>query len=268
MGSFYTNVTLRGPEQPQVAEYLASRNRQTIVSPTVEGVTVVYDAITESQDPDTLTSLGRELSAQLDCPALAALCHDDDVLWLQLHVDGRLVDEYDSTPGYFDGTPAGGPEGGDAEALCAAFGAGGRAGEVEDILRRGPDFVGYTFAPQRHKALASALGIPPALVTAGYDYLTRGEVPAGFNPAHFVHTGPPPQPLAQPAGPWGPMAGPGGPGVPGGPQASPPPGVGHIHIGPTPGAGCCGCLVAPLLLPLVGLWSALVLRRSGTINEE
>ena len=259
VGSFYTNVTLCGPEQAPVAEYLASRNRQTIVSPTVEGVTVVYDAITESQDPDTLTSLGRELSAQLDCSALAALCHDDDVLWLQLHVDGRLVDEYDSTPGYFDDVPPSGPEGGDAAALCTAFGAEERVGKVEGILRRGQGFGGYTFAQQRHDALAGELGIPPALVTVGYDYLTRGEVPAGFNPADFVHTGTPPQPLAQPTmGPFG----------PGGPQAGPPPGVGHIHIGPAPGAGCCGCLVAPLLVPLMGLWSALVMRRARKISEE
>lgn len=254
MGSFYTNLTLRGPEQSAVAEYLGSRNRQAIVSPTVEGVTVVYDAITESQEPRRLTDLGRELSAQLDCPALAALNHDDGLLWLQLHVDGRLVDEYDSTPGYFEDTSPGSPEGGDAQALCALFEAEGRAGEVERILRRPHGPGGYAFASQRHRELAEALGIPPELVTVGYECLMRGEIPAGFDAEQFVHTGPAPQPLARPAGARG----------AGGPQPGPPPGVGHIHIGPSPGAGCCGCLLAPLIIPLgllMSAWSAWVLRR-------
>ncbi|MGI5817831.1 MAG: hypothetical protein ACOX9R_07005 [Armatimonadota bacterium] len=262
MGSFYTNLTLHGPGQHEVAEYLASRNRQVLVSPTVGGVTVVYDALAESQEQRLLANLGRELSAQFDCAALAALNHDDDVLWLQLHLDGRLIDEYNSAPGYFGGSPSDRPEGGDAQALCEAFEVPDRVPEAERILRREGDYAGYFAASARHKALADSLGIPAGLVTTGYRYLTHGETPEGFSPEDFIHTGPVPRaPAVSPAGGWPPGGGP-PPGAPGGGEA--PPRGAHIHIGPAPGGGCCGCLLAPLLIPLgllISAWSALVLRR-------
>ncbi len=266
VGSFYTNVTLRGPGQESVAEYLAGRNRQVLVSPTVRGVTLIYDALTESQEPRLLTNLARELSGYFECPALAALNHDDDVLWLQLSVDGRLVDGYTSAPGYFSGDASTAPEGGDAEALCEAFDAPDAIRQVERILRREQGIAGFFAAAQRHAELAEALGIPPALVTTGYRYLTHGETPEGFLPQDFIHTGPVPRTAAMHA--QGPHAAPPPPppGAPGaGPSAEqgPPPG-GVIHIGTAPGGGCCGCLLAPLLLPLgllLSAWSALILRR-------
>lgn len=267
MGSFYTNVTLRGPGQEQVAEYLAGRNRQVLVSPTIDGVTVVYDALTESQETRLLTNLGRELSAQFDCPSLAALNHDDDILWLQLHVDGRLIDEYNSSPGYFDGNATEEPEGGNAEALCEAFGAEDAAARVERILRQERDTMGYVFASKRHAELAEALGIPAELVTTGYRYMTHGETPEGFLPQEFIHTGPVPGSAA--------MAPPGTGGA-GGPQYPPrapgggqmPPEGAPIHIGPAPGAGCCGCLLAPLLLPLWVAMSALAAQVLGREAEQ
>jgi hypothetical protein len=261
VGSFYTNVTLRGVGQERVAEYLAGRNRQVLVSPTADGVTVVYDALTESQETRLLTNLARELSAQFDCPALAALNHDDDVLWLQLHIDGRLVDEYTSAPGYFSGEATDAPDGGDAAALCEAFEAEAAAERVERILRREQDIAGYFGASERHAELAEALGMPTALVTTGYRYLTHGETPEGFLPQDFVHTGPVPQTAAMSQqGPMGPQGGP--PPPPGAPGGQAPPGA--VHIGTAPGGGCCGCLLAPLIIPLgllLSAWSALVLRR-------
>jgi hypothetical protein len=262
VGSFYTNITLRGPGQDEVAEYLAGRNRQVLVSPTISGVTVVYDALTESQQTRLLTDLGRELSGQFDCPALAALNHDDDVLWLQLHEDGRLIDEYNSAPDYFDQTASAGPDGGDAQALCEVFDAADATERVKRILRQERDVAGYMFASKRHAELAEQLGFPPELVTTGYRYLTHGETPEGFVAQDFVHTGPVPRTAAMSQeGPMGPGGGPQPPpGAPGGGQAPP----GAVHIGPAPGGGCCGCLLAPLLIPLgllLSAWSAIVLGR-------
>ncbi|MFP4249540.1 MAG: hypothetical protein ACLFU7_07760 [Armatimonadota bacterium] len=268
MGSFYTNVTLRGVGQERVAEYLAGRNRQVLVSPAKNGLTVVYDALTESQEARLLTNLARELSAQFDCPALAALNHDDDVLWLQLHIDGRLLDEYTSAPGYFTGDAAGAPEGGDAEALCEAFGAEDAEERVERILRREQDIAGYFGASERHAELAQALGMPATLVTTGYRYLTHGETPEGFMPQDFIHTGPVPRTAAMAPEAAADRGGPGEPPPPppgGGPgTGGPGPGDPHVHIGSAPGGGCCGCLLAPLIIPLgllLSAWSALVLRR-------
>jgi hypothetical protein len=255
-----------------LAEYLASRNRQVLVSPTVDGITVVYDALTESQEPRLLTNLGRELSAQFDCVSLAALNHDDEMLWLQLHDDGNLIDQYNSAPGWFDEEPSSVPEGGDAAALCAAFDRMDATSQVKRVLRRERDPQGYVFASKRHSELAEALGLRPGLVTTGYRYLTHGETPEGFQPMDFIHTGPVPRTAAmsqQARGHPGPQGGPQPPpGAPGGgsEQRQAGPGGGHVHIGPSPGGGCCGCLLAPLLIPLgllLSAYSALVLSRQA-----
>ena len=51
-----------------------------------------------------MAELGTRLSLEFGCPVLAVLNHDDDILWYQLFENGKLADEYDSTPGYFDAT--------------------------------------------------------------------------------------------------------------------------------------------------------------------
>jgi hypothetical protein len=190
MGSFYTNITLRGPAQASVAEYLNRQNRDAYVSPTANDCTVVYDAASESQDTDILEGLTSELSRQFGCPALAILNHDDDILWYKLYESGQLVDEYDSAPSYFDprATEIAPPQGGDAQKLCGAFKAEEHSAKVEEILRA-PGIVGYLFAVERHEALAEALGIPEFSVGCGYNYIEADELPEDLSVDDLQHTG-------------------------------------------------------------------------------
>jgi hypothetical protein len=180
MGNFYTNYTLRGPSQQAVAAALAGR--AAFVTPAHNGSVVVFDEKSESQDLGAIAEFAARLSREFDCPVLALLNHDDDILWYQLYLSGELTDEYDSSPGYFDSSadPTG-PAGGDARKLCTAFGASCVA-EVERILRRSSfDEDGYAFAVERHADLARALGIPSFSVGAGYRYVAEGELPDGLD---------------------------------------------------------------------------------------
>lgn len=190
MGSFYTNITLRGPAQDSVAEYLNQQNRNAYVSPTANDCTVIYDAACESQDTRILEDLASELSKRFGCPALAVLNHDDDILWYKLYESGQFVDEYDSAPSYFDphATEIAAPKGGDAQKLCGAFKAEGRSAEVEEILRA-PGIVGYLYAAERHQALAGALGIPEFSVGCGYNYIEEDELPEDLSADDLRHTG-------------------------------------------------------------------------------
>src|SRR5262245_28249420 len=101
MGNFYTNYTLRGPSQQAVAAALSGRT--AIVTPASNGAVVVFDEESDSQDSHAIAQLGAHLSQTLNCPVLAVLNHDDDILFYQLYEGGAQTDQYCSAPGYFSG---------------------------------------------------------------------------------------------------------------------------------------------------------------------
>lgn len=185
MGNFYTNFTLRGPSQQAVAAALAGRS--AFITPEQNGCVVVFDEQSDEQDTQVIAALGGELSQKLNCAVLAVLNHDDDILWYQLYERGQLVDEYDSTPGYFD--PNAGlspPAGGDAQTLCRAFGVDSVM-DVDRILHTSTfDDDGYAFAVERHADLARALGIPEFVAGGGFRYASEGELPDGLDEADLL----------------------------------------------------------------------------------
>lgn len=175
MGNFYTNITLRHEDAAMVAEALRVGGRSAFVAPTMHGTVVVFDQGTEGQDPGDLMRLASELSEQLGCAALGVLNHDDDVLRYTLHEPGRAPDAYDSAPGYFDGRDDA-PSGGDAKRLRAAFGRG----DVDALERLLHGADGPRMAIDRHAALVEVLGLHPAAVGTGYNYIEQGELPDGL----------------------------------------------------------------------------------------
>lgn len=190
MGSFYTNVTLRTASQTDVVAALKAEHRDAFVSSADNGCVVVYDRESEEQEPDVLKKLAGALSAKLKCAALAITNHDDDVLLYTLHEGGKLLDEYNSSPGYFESGPGDPPKGGDAKRLCKAFGTANVSG-VEAVLRTknaagSDDDEGYVFESERHVALAEALGAPTIAVQAGFNYIEEGELPDGTDESSFV----------------------------------------------------------------------------------
>ena len=174
MGAFYTNVTVRHADVDAVIAVLEKLGRDAFVAPAHNGAVVVFDAHIESQDARDIDRLASPISKRLRCAALLALNHDDDLLYYALLEGGRLIDEYNSRPGYFDGTEQE-AAGGDARKLAAAFGVPDRADRLDDLLH-GAD---YTFETERHAALVQLLGLPPSAVGSGYDTISQGELPEG-----------------------------------------------------------------------------------------
>jgi hypothetical protein len=195
MGFFYTSSTLKGPTQEQVIAHLREQGRDAFVSPTVQGVTVAYDQACEDQDTDLIQAVTGDLSRTFDCPALAVLLHDDDVLMYWLFRSGRLVDEYNSDPAYWDDSQQSEPSGGNPHAICAAFGVERAEHEVEAILRNSWDIDkdewppdDYLAAEERHQALARTLGLPSYCYSMGYDSIQHGNVPEGVDVALLIRT--------------------------------------------------------------------------------
>lgn len=194
MGLFYTNITLYGPNQQQIAQHLKTLGRAAYVSPTVDGFTVVYDKQTEDQDEKELIGLACGLSRTFRCSALAVLVHDSDIFAYWLCESGRLTDAYDSAPTYFDPHAAPSPpSGGKPEILCKAF---GREQAIEDVRRifesveagsLDDDWSSdYLFAENIHRELVAALGMPTFAAMAGYYVIENGEVPEGLDKAALL----------------------------------------------------------------------------------
>lgn len=174
MGAFYTNVTVRHADVDAVIAVLVKLRRDAFVTPPHNGAIVVFDAEIESQDARDIDRLASPISKRLRSVALLALNHDDDMLYYALLEDGRLIDEYNSRPGYFDGTEQD-AIGGDARKLAAAFGVPDRADRLDRVLHA----TKYAFEAERHAALVQLLVLPPAAVGSGYDTISQGELPEG-----------------------------------------------------------------------------------------
>jgi len=185
MGNFYTNYTLRGPSQQAVATALAGR--KATVAPPHNGCIVAFDEASDDQDQERIVELAARLSRELRCPVLAVLNHDDDIFWYHLYESGQQTDEYNSSPGYFDpSAEPSAPGGGDAQRLCAAFGASDVAA-VERVLRKSSyDDDGYVFAFERHADLVRALGLPEFAVGTAFASFEREEFPEGLTHADMM----------------------------------------------------------------------------------
>jgi hypothetical protein len=183
MGSFYTNITLKGADLEATLGALDGRRAfAAAIGPDV----LVFDEACEEQDVRLLAALCEELSRALHCAAIAVLNHDDDVLLVYVYQDGARVTDYDSCPGYFSGEDSP-PSQADVTALCASLGASSSRDRVAAILAAG--FDEFAFATERHEALSSALGLPQQAVGSGYLYILQGELPLGLGDVDLTRVG-------------------------------------------------------------------------------
>lgn len=178
MGNFYLNYTIRTTDAEAVTRLLEGHD--AIVASTPNDHVVVYsNLLGDVQDP---TLVADELSRELETAVLVVMNHDDDILKHLLYEDGECLDDYNSIPNYWDESASeySPPEGGDAEALCRAFG-GTDVAAVETALRR-PHARGdetgdeYVFAVDRHDDLAKLLNLPEWSVGVSYNDVVEEDI--------------------------------------------------------------------------------------------
>jgi hypothetical protein len=182
MGNTYTNYTLHGPSQQDVA--MAFVGRTAVVTPVAHSCVVVFDEQSDELLQAAIPALALQWSEMFSCPVFGLMNYDDDILWYRLYVRGKKVDEYASSLG-IGGRPRS-PRGGNAEKLCQAF-ASTNVPEVDKVLRKPSVGNGaYKFAVDRHADLACALGIPSFGVGIGFHYLAGGELPDGLRESDLL----------------------------------------------------------------------------------
>jgi hypothetical protein len=174
MGNFYCNFTTRGPSVEEIVRVLNEHRRSAYVTPTVDRKTVIFDEAADELDEAHIDAVGKLLSQELACPALAAAVADDDELWLALYEAGERRVEYSSR-----GTNRG------AYALARAFGRAWLFPVVWVVLQW-PYFI---FESWRHALLAKALGVPRWSVATGFRYIEQDELPDGLEESDLRRTG-------------------------------------------------------------------------------
>jgi hypothetical protein len=189
MGLFYANLTVYRPKRAALLAALRLLEREAFVSPTIHGHTVLFDKAMDEQDGKAIEGLGKAVTKALSCAALAAVLHDDDVLYMWLFQNGRVRDRYDSSPAYFDPhSDHKPPAGGNAKAICKAFDRSDRVDRVTQLLGANlleEELPGVPGEFERHAALAAELGMPLFVAGVCYSSIAGDYVPKEFIPLEF-----------------------------------------------------------------------------------
>jgi hypothetical protein len=168
MGLFCANFHFRTTDDNALS---ASVNRRGVtryrIAPAKDGWASLYEEQASQQDEGRIRELAGGLSADLHAAVIAFLVHDSDVACYWLFDDGRLLDEYNSCPDYFDEDgPDDGPpsrSGGRPEVLLRYCRTGVRQEELAAILAEET-----VFAENVILQLAAALGIDRERALADY----------------------------------------------------------------------------------------------------
>ena len=99
MGTTYSNCQVRTDSPEAVIAALTSLLKEpAYVSPAVNGWVGVYPEGTRTD----LDKLAKQLSKQLSCGVFTWNVHNNDIFYYTLFEDGKLRDEFNSSPDYFD----------------------------------------------------------------------------------------------------------------------------------------------------------------------
>jgi hypothetical protein len=204
MGSSYTNLQVRSRDYERVVRSLeeASVLPVFLSQPCDRGWISVYPRVTESQDPDKLRSIAELLSRELETGVFGLLVHDSDLFWYILYENGRLTDEYESDPGYFDGEDDSPPSGGNMQAVVRYCLPGTTIKELAETFSKKPNrvvgavkFFWHLARKDFDKAFnstsifrgdslaanfAEKLGLNRERVSVGYKYIKQGDERTGL----------------------------------------------------------------------------------------
>jgi tetratricopeptide (TPR) repeat protein len=171
MGAFFGSVQIRSDDREKIkvaAERVAAAMKiNLLIGPAQNGWTGVYP---EQSGQDE--RVGAELAKLFDGYVMHILLHDDDVFAYWLHRDGKLIDSYWSTPGYFG-----------AKNRAAELKMAGQPELFRPIIGDKVEQLAKTldrseprpvFMSEKLEAFAELLEIPHAMQS--YEYILEGEM--------------------------------------------------------------------------------------------
>lgn len=165
MGLFCVNFHFRTEDQSALAASLKKRKiANHRILPAKNGWISLLEERASDQDDRRIRQLAGDISKDLKSPAIAFMVHDSDIACYWLYDRGRLLDEFNSCPDYFDDDGGGGsPACGNPKELLRFCLPGTSEVQLAEIL--GEEGV---FAEGVIERLAAALGIDVNRALADY----------------------------------------------------------------------------------------------------
>lgn len=176
MGLFCVSMHSRTTDDTGLSRALSRRGlTEYRVLTAKNGWVSLYEAEVSAQDDDRIRELAGGLSTDLHVAAIAFMVHDSDIACYWLYDDGRLLDQYNSCPDYFDdGDEPSGPAGGRPDVLVRYCRAGVSQDDLAAILAQETVFADDVIA-----GLAAALGIDVKRALSDYRDIGGPEGPDG-----------------------------------------------------------------------------------------
>jgi WD40 repeat protein len=184
MGAFCGSILIRTENSVEVQKALEDVAKaigcKFLLGPPVNGwISAFPDKAGQSDKPSI------ETARRLPCDILHLVVHDDDIFSYYFYRDGRLIDQYNSCPDYFQKASA------EEKQQCQGH------PELFQHLLRKPESLGklktllaadheqYTFEQERMERFVDLLGLSNAM--SSYEYLQQGERDGIKGWKQFVH---------------------------------------------------------------------------------
>ena len=172
MGSFFVNYQVRETKTAKIIKTLQNLiESRAYVSSFKQGWVSVYDEFSDQQNEQELHRLAKDLSDHLATDVLAFLVHDSDILIYLIYKQGKLVDEYNSRPDYWEkvSSTTRNRLKGKPEALLPYCKLGTSSQEIVDILNKK-----YTFEEDKLIELAALLNIDQERICLDFASIEQG----------------------------------------------------------------------------------------------
>ena len=172
VGTFFVNYQVRETKTAKIIKTLQNLiESRAYVSSFKQGWVSVYDEFSDQQNEQELHRLAKDLSDHLATDVLAFLVHDSDILIYLIYKQGKLVDEYNSRPDYWEkvSSTTRNRLKGKPEALLPYCKLGTSSQEIVDILNKK-----YTFEEDKLIELAALLNIDEERICLDFASIEQG----------------------------------------------------------------------------------------------
>ena len=172
VGTFFVNYQVRETKTAKIIKTLQNLiESRAYVSSFKQGWVSVYDEFSDQQNEQELHRLAKDLSDHLATDVLAFLVHDSDILIYLIYKQGKLVDEYNSRPDYWEkvSSTTRNRLKGKPEALLPYCKLGTSSQEIVDILNKK-----YTFEEDKLIELAALLNIDQERICSDFASIEQG----------------------------------------------------------------------------------------------